>query len=229
MAGVKQRVITVKSTIANSFIVCGERPIIVDTGMPGHEEKIFKAMDENGIKPADISLILITHGHNDHIGSAYALKQKTGAPVAIHRADSVSLKTGIGPRLAPIGLKGVIMRCLMGIMKASAIKGVDADILIENEMDLGKYGIAGKVIPTPGHTAGGLSLFLNGGCLLVGDLIFGGIIRQKAPGFPYLGDDKKEILRSIQKVMQLGPKIVYAGHGGPFPAREVRRKFLVSE
>jgi hydroxyacylglutathione hydrolase len=229
MAGVKQQVISVPSMIVNAFIVSGERSIIVDTGLPGHDAKILETMAENGIKPGDIALILITHGHHDHYGSACALKQKTGAPVAIHKADSEPLKTGINPKLIPIGVKGKVMTGMSGMLKMPAIQGMDADILIEGEVDLSKYGIAGKVIPTPGHTHGCVSVFLNGGCALIGDLIFGGFIRQKAPGFPYIGYDKQEILSSIQKVLDLNPKIIYAGHGGPFTARAVRRRFFNKE
>jgi len=226
MAGVRQQVISVPSIAVNAFILRGQRPIIVDTGNPGYEGTILKAMDEKGIRPADISLILITHGHSDHYGSAFALKQKTGAPIAIHKADAEPLKTGVNPALIPIGTKGKIMVGLSRIIKMPVTNGMDADILIEGEMDLSKYGIAGKVVPTPGHTPGSVSILLDGGCALIGDLIFGGFIRKKAPGFPYFGYDNQEIYRSIQKVLDFNPKIIYAGHGGPFTAPAVRRKFF---
>jgi hydroxyacylglutathione hydrolase len=225
MAGVRQQVISVPSMAVNAFIVRGERPIIIDTGIPGYDEKILRAMDQKGIKPADISLILITHGHHDHYGSAFALKQKTGAPVAIHKDDSEALKTGVNPKLMPLGTKGKIMVGLSGMMKMTG-KGMEPDILIEGEMDLSKYGIAGKVVPTPGHTRGSVSVLLDGGCALIGDLIFGGFIRKKAPGFPPLGYNRQEIYRSVQKVLDFNPKIIYAGHGGPFTSSAVRRKIF---
>jgi hydroxyacylglutathione hydrolase len=226
MAGIRQQVISVPSMAVNAFIVRGQRSIIVDTGIPGYEGKILKAMDEKGIKPADISLILITHGHHDHYGSAVALKKKTGAPVAIHKADSEPLKTGVNPALIPIGATGKIMVGLSKMIKMNATNGIDADILIEGEMDLTPYGIAGRVVPTPGHTRGSVSIFLDGGCALIGDLIFGGFVRKRAPGFPYFGYDNQEIYRSIQKVLDFDPKIIYAGHGGPFTASDVRRRFF---
>ncbi|MGD0856193.1 MAG: MBL fold metallo-hydrolase [Dehalococcoidia bacterium] len=226
MAGRKQRVIKVRSTFVNSFIIYGERAVIVDTGIPGYDAAVLSAMEKYGVKPADVSLILITHGHHDHYGSAVALKQKTGAPVAIHKDDSEALRTGINPKFIPIGMKGKIMVGLSGMMKMPAIKGMEPDILIDGEMDLSKYGIAGKVVPTPGHTRGSVSVLLDGGCALIGDLIFGGFIRKKAPGFPYFGYDSQEIYRSIQKVLDFNPKIIYAGHGGPFTAGSVRRRFF---
>jgi hydroxyacylglutathione hydrolase len=226
MAGRKQRVIKVRSTFVNSFIICGERAVIVDTGIPGYDTAILAAMERYDVETSDVSLILITHGHHDHYGSTVALKQKTGAPVAIHKADSEALRTGVNPKLIPIGTKGKIMVALSGMMKTPGIKGMEPDILIEGEMDLSKYGIAGKVVPTPGHTPGSVSILLDGGCALIGDLIFGGFIRKKAPGFPPLGYDHQDIYRSIQKVLDFNPKIIYAGHGGPFTAPAVRRKFF---
>ena len=226
MAVLRQRVIPVRSRFANSFIIQGQSAILIDTGLPGYEERILSRMEDKGIKWSDVSLIIITHCHHDHFGSAATLREKTGAPLAVHRADVEPLKTGINPVLHPIGVKGTLMEGLSHLIKMPVTKPVEADILIEGEMDLGKYGIAGRIIPTPGHTQGSISVFLEGGCVLVGDLIFGGIFRKKAPDFPYFGYDKKEILDSIKKVLDLNPKIVYAGHGGPFTVDSVRRKFL---
>ena len=226
MTVLRQRVIPVRSRFVNSFIVQAQRAIIVDTGMPGYEERILQRMQEKGVKWSDVSLIIITHGHHDHFGSAAVLREKTGAPLAVHRADSEPLKTGINPPLHPIGAKGAIISGLSRMMKMPPTRGVEADILIDGEMDLSSYGVAGRVVLTPGHTQGSVSIFMDGGCVLVGDLIFGGLIRRKAPDFPFLGYDRQEILNSVQKVLDLNPKIVYAGHGGPFTVDSVRRRFF---
>lgn len=226
MAVLRQMVIPVPSRFVNSFIIQGESAILIDTGTPGYDERIFSTMANKGIKWSDVSLIILTHGHYDHCGSAATLREKTGAPLAVHKADAEAVKMGINPDLHPIGLKGSIMAGLSHLVKMPVTRPAEADILVEGEMDLGKYGIAGRIIPTPGHTEGSLSVFLEAGCVLVGDLIFGGVFRQKAPDFPYFGYDRQEILNSIKKVLDLNPKIVYAGHGGPFPIDAVRRKFL---
>jgi glyoxylase-like metal-dependent hydrolase (beta-lactamase superfamily II) len=226
MAGEKQSVIPIPLGFVNAFIIRGKRSILIDAGLPGQEGRILKAMEQNGIKPGDISLILITHGHHDHFGNAAALKQKTGAPLAIHKGDAEHLRTAVNPPLYPVGAKGKTMEFLSKLVKSPKVKGIDADILIEGEMDLGKYGIEGKIIPTPGHTEGSFSILLAGGEILIGDLIFGGFIRPKAPGFPYFCQDEQQLLKSIQKVLDLKPKIIYAGHGGPFTPEAVRRRFF---
>lgn len=228
MAGRKQRVIRVYSNMVNAFVIHGERAVIVDTGLPGYEGSILDFMDRFGVPVSDVSLILITHGHHDHYGSVAALKAKTGAPVAIHREDAEALRTGINPKLVPIGLKGRIMAAMAGLMKVPQIKGMEPDILIDGQTDLAPYGLAGKIVPTPGHTRGSISVMLDGGCALVGDLIFGGFIRKRSPGFPYFGYDRQEIYKSIQKILDLDPKIIYAGHGGHFTVPSVQRKFFKS-
>lgn len=226
MAGMRQEVFSVRSSFVNAFIVKGERTIIIDTGMPGFGGKILAKMEEQGIKPGDVSLILITHGHHDHYGSAAFLKEKTGAPVAIHKNDAQALRTAVNPPFYPVGATGRIMAAMAGMMKPRDAKGLEPDILIEEEMDLAKFGIEGKVIPTPGHTAGCVTVLLAGGCALQGDMIFGGMLRKHSPQFPYFCQDKKQLLKSIQLILDKNPKIIYAGHGGPFTAGQVWRKFF---
>jgi len=222
----KRMVIPITTPMVNSYIIKGDKPILIDTGLPGYDARILQMMEKNGISPGDISLIIITHCHQDHIGSVAALKQKTGAPVAIHKADAEYLKTGGNPPLVPVGTKGKIMEALSKMIKKPVVMGLEPDILIESEMDLAKYGVKGKVIMTPGHTPGGISITLESGEILVGDLIFGGLVRPSAPGFPYFASSVEQLLQSIQKVLDLQPKIIYAGHGGPFTANSVRRRFF---
>ncbi len=222
----KQTVISIATPMVNSYIIRGDKPILVDTGLPGYDARILQSMEENGISPGDVSLIIITHCHQDHIGSVAALKQKTGAPVAVHKADSEYLKTGGNPPLRPVGTKGKTMEVLSKMMKKPVVTGLAPDILIEGEMDLARYGVDGKIIMTPGHTPGGISITLESGEIVIGDLIFGGLVRPAAPGFPYFASSVEQLLQSIQKVLDLRPSIIYAGHGGPFTVESVRRRFF---
>jgi hydroxyacylglutathione hydrolase len=227
MAGVKQEVFAVTSAYVNAYIVRGERSIIVDTGVPGYGARILKTMGRHGIRPQDVSLIIITHGHHDHNGSAAFLRDKIGAPVAIHRGDVEALRTGINPPLCPVGGKGRFMVAVSNMIKMKPVQGMEPQILLDKEMDLADYGIEGKIIPTPGHTAGSVSVLLAGGCVLVGDMIFGGLMRKHSPGFPYFCQDAEMASKSIADILDRKPKIFYAGHGGPFTGGQVWRKFFV--
>ena len=66
---VEARVVRIPLRFANSYLVIGEKTIIVDSGDPGFSRGILQAMEKNEVKKTDISLIFITHGHIDHYGS----------------------------------------------------------------------------------------------------------------------------------------------------------------
>ena len=84
MMKVAEGVYRVPARAANAYLVEADNGLVlVDTGLPGSEKRILKAIEGLGRKPADVKLILLTHRHLDHIGSAAALK---GAQL-IKRAD----------------------------------------------------------------------------------------------------------------------------------------------
>jgi len=66
-----------------AYALVGDRVVIVDTGVGGQAERILERIAEEGHAPGDVSLILLTHGHGDHAGSAAALRDATGAPIAL--------------------------------------------------------------------------------------------------------------------------------------------------
>ena len=102
---------------------------------------------------------------------------------------------------------------------------VTPDILIGEEMDLNKYGVDGKVIHTPGHTPGSLSVILPNGEFIVGDLIMRGIFRFWQPNYPLFADDIRQLNKSLKLVLRNKPTKIYCTHGGPFDAKAVLQRF----
>jgi glyoxylase-like metal-dependent hydrolase (beta-lactamase superfamily II) len=92
-----QQVMKIRTMVTNVYLVRGERTVLVGTGTPGNAARIVQAMGRLGLKPQQVSLILITHGHADHFGGVAALQQMIGAPVAIGRADAWALRSGHNP------------------------------------------------------------------------------------------------------------------------------------
>ena len=62
--------------------------ILVDAGIPGSERKIAKVLTRHGLSMKDIKLIVVTHAHVDHAGSAARLRKLSGAPILAHRDDA---------------------------------------------------------------------------------------------------------------------------------------------
>lgn len=204
----------------NAFLITGERTILVDTGFPGSDAVIMAALSRYGVSPKSISLILITHGHIDHIGSAYALQQRLGAPVAVHESDQQAVRSGIPPALVPINFIG---RMIKGRLENRIARPVEPDVVIIRGMDLGPFGVEGKVIETPGHTAGSISVVLPGGVVIAGDLLAGGTFKKNRPAQAPFHENLKQVAQSVRKVLNQKPTTIHVGHGGPLSPHEVRQ------
>jgi glyoxylase-like metal-dependent hydrolase (beta-lactamase superfamily II) len=102
-------------------------------------------------------------------------------------------------------------------------KSLKADIAFETDIDLNDFGINGRIIHTPGHTAGSVSVILSDGTAIIGDLLMGGIIRRRAPHLPLFAKDLSQIKESVRRILGLSPKIIHASHGGPFTREAVER------
>lgn len=220
-------VIPIPLGFVNAFALSGSRTVLIDTGYVGSEKTILAKLAKNGVKPKDISLILTTHGHADHFGSAAALKELTGAPVAIHKLDAEFVRRGIDPPVHSTSGVGRLLMPLLALKGPAKAPPIEPDILIEGEMSLEKFGVDGKVVPTPGHTAGSVSVFLPGGEVIVGDLTVMGILGKKRPDYPLFADDVEKLKESLRLVLQRSPTIIFSGHGGPFDPEAVRRRFDV--
>jgi len=212
--------VTVKG-FANTYIIEGdEGAILIDTGLPGCEKAILDKCREKNIS---LQLIVITHGHFDHIGSAAALKRETGALVAVHTEDAQALRTGMSKMDRPVGLIAHLMPLLMRSVKTDP---VEPDILIDEEMSLQEYGIDGRILLTPGHTSGSISVMLTSGEAFVGDLIMGGFfgkIRPRRPNLPPFEIGRDSIKNSVNYVLEQNPTVIYPSHGGPFAPQDVAR------
>src|SRR3972149_3031489 len=72
---------------ANMLLVVEEELTLIDTGHRGSAPEIVECIRQLGRSPEEISLIILTHNHIDHVGGLAEIKQQTKARVAIHRTD----------------------------------------------------------------------------------------------------------------------------------------------
>jgi len=115
-------------------------------------------------------------------------------------------------------------------MKAFRFAPVEAEIVVSGEASLEKFGIAGQIIPTPGHTAGSLSVLLADGQAFVGDLTANYAQHNYVPlglssVFPPFADDGDELLESWMKLLEAGAKTIAPAHGRPFNAEVLREEY----
>ena len=215
----------IRLVYSECYLIRSEVSILIDTGIPNKAKDIVQALERLAVQPEEIPLILITHGHWDHIGSAKEIKEITGAKIAMHQRDKDRLEKSL--KLLPPGvtLWGRIIMGLAAMRIASVqIPATDVDVVLGDEdFSLAEYGIPGKVLYTPGHTMGSVSVLLETGDAIVGDLAMNGLPIRIGPGLPTVAEDMQRVKESWRFLLEQGAETVYPGHGKPFPAEIVRK------
>jgi glyoxylase-like metal-dependent hydrolase (beta-lactamase superfamily II) len=210
------------------LVVTKKGCILVDTGLPGSEVKVEKTLVVHGLSLKDIKLIVVTHAHVDHAGSAVRLRELTRAPIIGHEGDVQYYAGEKQMTYCSTGWPGsIFLKTPIPHEPYSAFK---PDILLSNAtaFDLDRYGVPGTIKHSPGHTTGSISLELESKDALVGDLVasgilIGGITRKGRAIRPPFEDDPQAVAFELKRLLEAGFERFYMGHGGPLDAEEVRR------
>ncbi|MGD8764530.1 MAG: MBL fold metallo-hydrolase [Desulfobacteraceae bacterium] len=205
----------------NTYVVKDNGAIMIDGGDPKKGKAFLKSLEEIGIKPEEIQLIILTHGHWDHIGSAAEIKEMTGAKVVMHKNEKHWLQESLKPMPPGVSTWGKISTKLFSwtIVPFVHIRPTEVDIVLEDdEFSLEEYGISGKIIYTPGHSSGSVSVLLESGEAFVGDLAMNKFPLRLSPGLPIYAEDWPKLLDSWQMLLNQGAKMIYPSHGKAFSA-----------
>jgi hydroxyacylglutathione hydrolase len=185
----------------NTYVIRGEKTILVDPGHSRHVRKLFLLMEEDAISSEDIDLVIATHSHPDHSEGMEAF-DKTGSKITMSRNEERYL-LGNG--------KGLFE------MMGDSPPGVRFDFYLrEGELRLGPH-MRFDVYETPGHSPGSLSIYWpEQKVLITGDVIFyGGIGRTDFPE-----GDSALLVDSIEKLSRLDTEFLLPGHGEIIKGKE---------
>ncbi len=207
-----------------SYVIQDEGTIVIDCGDPNKIKHFLKGIEKASIKPEEVQLIVLTHGHWDHIGSAKDVKEATGAKIAMHEREKDWLEKSLKPQPPGVTLWGkVFINLLKLFMPLIHIPATEVDVVLKDEeFTLAEYGIPGKVIYTPGHSSGSVSVLLETGDVFVGDLAMNKFPLRFSPGLPIFAEDWDKVIESWKMLLDQGAQTVYPAHGEPFSADIIR-------
>jgi len=188
----------------NCFILADEKTkeaVVIDPGEDAGD--ILKIIRDKGLK---VKFIVNTHAHFDHVGANKMIKDATGAQILLHEADARLLAS------TPDQARAFGMRAPSSPPPDRMVK--HGDTIVAGEVSL-------KVLHTPGHSPGGISL-LEQGMVFTGDALFAGSIGRT----DLFDGDLHTLLHSIRTNLMTLPDDtkVFSGHGPASTIGEERRE-----
>ena len=190
----------------NTYLIHGEMPVVIDPGHLTHIPRLLAQMEEDGVSPDEIGLMMTTHAHPDHLEGLKAFLEKP-VKMAMSREEERYL----------LGNGGLLFEMM---------RQPPPEFRVDLYLREGELHVGGKVFQiyeTPGHSPGSLSIYWpERKALFTGDVIFyGGIGRTDFPGGnPHL------LKKSIERLAELETAILLPGHGEIVRGREeVLRNF----
>ena len=164
------------------------KQILVDTGTGQNKDYLYSKLKEHGVNPDEITDIVNTHCHYDHVGGNYLFPN---AKVNIHELDANALKNDEDEDNVSFLFNG-------------SLKRHDVDSLLKEGSKILDF----EVLHTPGHSNGGICLW-DGETLICGDTVFanGGVGRTD------IGGDYNQLKESVKRLKELDVKNLLPGHG----------------
>ncbi len=173
---------------AFAYLVFGEKIHLIDSGVAGAESTIWEYIKQQGREPDEISTLIFTHSHPDHIGSAKSIKNRTNCNIFAHPAEQdwiEDTEKQFNDRPVP-GFNTLVEGAV------TIDRFVEDEDIIELEKDL-----VCEIIHTPGHSKGSISLlFEKEKCLFTGDLLI-------FPGDLPIYDDISTCFASINMLQKI--------------------------
>ena len=186
------------------YLIDAGELVLVDSGVGESFNKLVNNIKILGFDPDQLTAIIITHAHIDHIGALADFKEKYGVSLIAHQLDTPAIETGNGTGAE---------------FYQADYRPCPVDIIISGPEASLKYGRHQfNLVHIPGHTPGSLAVYTDmGKRVLFGQDIHG-------PYMPAWGADPAQAAASLQKLIDLEADILCEGHFGIYqPASEVKQ------
>ena len=205
----------------NCYLVgTGSKRVLIDTGPTRRRGSLEWALQDAECEPGDLSLIVLTHGDPDHTGNCAYLRKAFGAKAAMHVEEVGAVKDGniAASRSNMTANARRLAKMVSPMVRLKRADRFKPDMTFTDGENLASYGVNALVIHTAGHSDGSVSILTDQGDLFCGDLMEN--IKGPAPGS--IADDRDLQAASISRIIEMGAKMVYPGHGDPFTIEEYR-------
>jgi hydroxyacylglutathione hydrolase len=225
------RIEAVPLGVDTCYLLRDRGTVLVDAGVPGMAAAFTRRLARLRVAPREVTLVVITHGHFDHAGSANEIRAATGAAVAVHRDDVAKVEAGSRWSTSGTTTWGRLSYRLFAPLfnRLARLPRLQPDLVLGDDgLDLHEHGIPGRVVHTPGHTLGSVSVLLDSGEALVGDLAMNRFPLTVRPSLPIYADDIDAVRRSWAKLRAIGVHTVYPAHGEPFPVEALDRQLAAA-
>jgi glyoxylase-like metal-dependent hydrolase (beta-lactamase superfamily II) len=216
---------TFRRDYTNAHVVShGETFFMVDSGLEANAPALADDLRREGLEPARLRAIILTHGHADHAGGAAWFQRQFGTRVIAGLADVPILAAGANDHLCPTSDS---VRDRVAADQAARFTPFPPDVTVGTDVALeGLVGIAGTITPLPGHTPGSLVVTIPGAAL-VGDLFRGAIAGSSAEVHFYMCDleDNRGDVRALLERLAPTTTRFFTGHFGPISREAVVERF----
>lgn len=236
LTAVTERVHMAQTPLVNWTLITDDAGVmLIDAGFPGSRDDVVTSLHRLGFVPADVTAILLTHAHIDHLGSAIWFSATHGTPVYAHHDEVGHVRRDYLEQVSPAALLAQAWRpawlrwSLEVARKGGLVRTGIAAVAPLTEEIAARLPGRPRALPTPGHTSGHCSYVVDG-VLVSGDALVTGHPLAPQPGPQLLpsvfNHDERQCVRSLAAIAAAGTDVLVPGHGdlwvGPV-AEAVRR------